>query len=795
MRRLDKVVLRVLVCIAFLSTQLVWSQAPVRAQGVDVPEFRAGELAEFKRAVDLHFESLQAINEAVDGRRYTIEGRVALLGGQIEKIIDFVTHEIGFEPYVGSLRGPLGTLQSRSGNALDQARLLATMLELSGREVRIATAELTTQAHTRLTAATFEGRPTRESAGPPAALTARLSALYGVSEANIETQFSDFDANRREQDTALHEQVGRLAAALEETVPRAASAQLQLPGLPIDVNHYFVQYFSEGTWVSVDPTGAFEGRAPQATSTFATDGLPDDVFHTFGAKLMLRTAAGGGEVEDSALIDTVLRTPDLYGTPVMIAVIPPATEDEDEFSTAIAYGTTLTGGGTFTLAGFVDDLPPPSEGSPEPKFGLTFPDLEEQMAEPKDIVGLWIEYTLSAPDGTRETHHRDLVPVSQTMSWSDGLAEQHTSSWTHDQLRNILPWTVDLYVMSGTTPEDYETYAAMQAGLDTRGMYDQVFAFLQDGTQPDVDETQTPMLALSPLHGAAMRLASEYDRLLSASAGEGGSHVRLIRPFAGLIGFEERIFEQEGEGYATSVGYDVIADGDRAVVPEGGGGQAIAMYNLRRGVLWTALERALMQPGFSYPQAELQEPIADVAENNAAYLLERVLSNEQGQLIYVDANADWAAILQSLDMFNAGEKASITRELQSGHSIVLQQAPGEISGQWWRYNPDTGFILGVSAMGRGASDEYLINTTILGMRLIVTTKRFIAWLIVSQLLYQVCLLVISDFAPSTTGGTGAVYCGLTAHLVGFGASASVAAAVRAGVVAALAVIYRLHKRG
>ncbi|MER2511317.1 MAG: transglutaminase family protein, partial [Nitrosomonas ureae] len=54
------------------------------------------------------------------------------LGYDPQRIFAFVRDEIGFESYVGSLRGARGTLWSKAGNALDKASLMIALLRISG---------------------------------------------------------------------------------------------------------------------------------------------------------------------------------------------------------------------------------------------------------------------------------------------------------------------------------------------------------------------------------------------------------------------------------------------------------------------------------------------------------------------------------------------------------------------------------------------------------------------------------------------------------------------------------------
>src|SRR5690606_12112593 len=91
-------------------------------------------------------ESLAAfsadVRRTLDRAAFDVETLLDSLDYDAEKIVDFVRHEIAFEQYLGLLRGPEGTLASRSGNALDQAVLLAKLLREAGHDARIARATL-----------------------------------------------------------------------------------------------------------------------------------------------------------------------------------------------------------------------------------------------------------------------------------------------------------------------------------------------------------------------------------------------------------------------------------------------------------------------------------------------------------------------------------------------------------------------------------------------------------------------------------------------------------------------------
>lgn len=61
-----------------------------------------------------------------------VRAKAAELNQDAAEIFAFMTQEVGYESYIGSLRGARGTLWSGAGNALDQSSLLVALLRASG---------------------------------------------------------------------------------------------------------------------------------------------------------------------------------------------------------------------------------------------------------------------------------------------------------------------------------------------------------------------------------------------------------------------------------------------------------------------------------------------------------------------------------------------------------------------------------------------------------------------------------------------------------------------------------------
>ena len=73
-----------------------------------------------------------------------VADQAAVLGYDPARLFAFVRDEVAFESYAGILRGALGTLWGRAGNAADQAVLLYALLRESGVEARFARGRLAT---------------------------------------------------------------------------------------------------------------------------------------------------------------------------------------------------------------------------------------------------------------------------------------------------------------------------------------------------------------------------------------------------------------------------------------------------------------------------------------------------------------------------------------------------------------------------------------------------------------------------------------------------------------------------
>ena len=159
----------------------------------------------------------------------------------------FVRDKIAFEPYEGAQRGLTGTLMARSGNSIDQAMLLRSLLDEYKIKSRLAHGKLSADDKTRL-----------------------LRNFSGT---------------------------GELVGNAPETMNVYDPAKDRVARRAVE-DHYWVEAYIEGQWVHLDPSFS---RAvfgvPVATKSTNHDDLPPEAAVNISVKVYaLESNGGGGEV-------------------------------------------------------------------------------------------------------------------------------------------------------------------------------------------------------------------------------------------------------------------------------------------------------------------------------------------------------------------------------------------------------------------------------------------------------------------------------------------------------------------
>ena len=718
---------------------------PWLSKGSDekIPQGEAGYKVVSDR-LNRMYAALDVVNNKIDKSLFEIDALADRLGSDPATIFHFVRDEIRYEPYVGVLRGPLGTLLCRAGNSLDRSLLLAALFQKAGLTTQIASGTLSSQQAQTLVNRLFEPvKPVPQAVPSIAELAPEISKAMGVDQAKLLQVADQMQTYGQQQNKQLMDYVDSESAYLSDLLSKAGvDAGVVTPNnqlLAEASQHYWVQYQNaSGQWVDLDSafTDAEPGKAnAQVTNTFAPNAVPEELYHHLRITLTLRVMqindGKDGDTTDTVLLDQELRVAEQQGKDIIVANVPDPMPDfmkatgtladalagTKGFQTVLQVGDQTTTGKYFDLNG---KLTQRLTGAPEAEvannaggIGGAFGGLTggtndalggaQQMSTSR-IVGEWVEYKLSSPVTTGapdvRNFHRDIVAPNQVTSWSatsPNNPKVTLAKLDRGQLRQLLFWFCELVPVTGTIAADTAGYMALKSFLSSR---------------PEIDSATRSSLGLSTGQASPPATPPVANLLLAEEAARLTNEIAQIRfpelkPFLGtpgLLGYESS-FRSISEGRTSfSRGYDIITLPARIV----GHGNTISAdirskassLHLLSGVLATRLEWSLMAHARSPGPTMNATTVFDAAQRQEIPVtVLRPGPNAAKEL----------ARLATTDSL----KAEISTDLGMDETLVLPVKPVLLDGRaqmgWWRLDDSSGELLGVNPGERGQADtEYII---------------------------------------------------------------------------------------
>ena len=421
----------------------------------------------------------------------------------VERIFRFVADEVRYEPYEGILRGARGTLAGRAGNSLDQALLLAALLDASGVPVRFVDAAIdertagTMLASTAVTASVALDEAMavlRGSGGTPAGRTSNVGAPSpdpGVRAAvdRIPEVAAAVQAAARSQVDASLAMLGEALAGAGVTLPSATSV---LPPLEL-ARHAWVQAASGPDWLDLDPTLPTNGLgdAPATPTGEPATALPDGLRHRVAIRVLRERLVGGALTED-LILEHEAFADELAGEPLVLLHEKPAGLE--------AMGISVTG----ALTGQTHYLPILQVGG-RSLIGLAGITLGggggarggvggESDAD-GEATAEWLEVDVTAPDGTARRPRRPLFARVGDVARATGtfdatqlppvelldLGEQHAAEY--------LPLRTLHFIAVTTGPTSGDIVRRAGEGTDGMGLFQwgsQLYQLGRDAIEADL---------------------------------------------------------------------------------------------------------------------------------------------------------------------------------------------------------------------------------------------------------------------------------------------------------------------
>ena len=329
----------------------------------------------------------------------------AALGKDENRIFAFVRDEIAYEPYLGCLRGPQGTLLARAGNSVDRAALLAALLQAAGKHVRFAHGDLGEKEATQLVQSTWTDRPAGKKASD--------SAPAAVTKA-----FQAFQTARDRDFYLATDQLKKIPLVrLDLKIPSMADL------IKMAEAHFWVQYEKEGSWIDMDPSFAGAGIGHRyAGSSQIVEKLPENLFHKVTVRVLVdEVSVGASELKptaretlrytsrasDLAAVDLVLmhRGPGGKKPGSLAGALSGAGKDNGEVTPALftPNGKWMTGSKFVTRA---PQSAPGGLGAMRDMLGGVGTRKPAAVA-----VAERLEFEFTAPDGSKETVVRDVFDL------------------------------------------------------------------------------------------------------------------------------------------------------------------------------------------------------------------------------------------------------------------------------------------------------------------------------------------------------------------------------------------------
>ncbi|MDZ7668734.1 MAG: transglutaminase domain-containing protein [Gammaproteobacteria bacterium] len=680
-------------------------------------------LQRFSAAVDSLEQRLEQVRGALDQTRFDPGELVFDLAFDAHEIADYVANDIVFQPYEGLLRGAISTLQTRSGNSLDQSVLLAYLLKTAGYDARIVRGTLTGEQARALLATTAE---------------ASWESDFTALDEAVEDAFGDLSAMKPDavslEDSATADRARRAVRTLEDALTAAGvefqPAQLDASVIESAQDYFWVQW-KDGAgrdWQPLHP--AYPGlTAEPEIEAYLAEEVPVELQHrvTFSAYLRRRE---GSDFEVVRLMDDWTRpAANLHGVTLTFSNAPVGIERDgwQELFTEPAANTILLpifdgapapGAVGFDPRGRVIDAMVAGQGN-QGATGL-FSELSEGLDEaagtvadpdsPESAFGLdamWLEWTLESPGGERRTQRRYLLgPHAQRAA---------------DPQVGVLPLLTEYTYVVNVGAMSPELLADRLLQTASKSM-----PVLQAQGRRLVENSGSSALPEAPLPEdfSPLGLSALMERNPLA-----GRHEIAVRDTPGIVGVRSGLRDAQ-TGF---VAVDVVFNDLLHLTRSGANLRHGPMAAMRRGVWETALE------GVPATGRRLEE----TGRLSTLLVFDAAARQNIDLRVIEPATVDVSETLAP----GVAERALLERDLADGYVVVVpeRRPAGMAMTGWWRVDPVRGTTLGMLGDGHGSElfeYEYnLINTimTFVGATLIVTT--FSACDDVSGDLQQMCCLV------------------------------------------------------
>jgi uncharacterized membrane protein len=566
-----------------------------------------------------------------------VQEAAAKLNYDPQQIFDFLHNDIGYNSYVGSLRGARGTLWSSAGNALDVASLGVALMRASGIPAQYVAGTLSQSQAQQLILSMFP---------------------------------------------ASYQTVGYIPAGTQTSDP-ANDPQL----LSETESHYWFQLDFGSGFLDADPLmrGATIGQT-FATSTRPFTEVPDDLREKtevqlaaefYGQASALITLSNG--LSQTIVLDHTFNDVELVGRPITIG----------NFVNSSTLGFIVTEtANTYTPYLDLGDEAFPDPGQDEIITGTPYQEVLSNFAlSSKVLTGLFLNTTLSGPQRPAETDERALVdhigdaarqgfaPVSISVSPGQAPTLNQFDLWTF----NVQPALQNPNVLRVLAQENQTLAQELQIASGSSVLSPRMGA-----------QGQRYLTNLTRYYGASYLYASDvYTNSL-------GHEARVVaysdRPRLVLTSVQLTLSNDQKTATLTER-IDLRRDSVRAIAAPGQNVASAAAFNTARGLLDNYTESNTIQPQPPSNGLTVATPVSTLTIFQAAAAqqipIAKISSANLSQLDALAISAEARARITTA--IGNGKVVFVPNQ-----SV---QVNGTGTDGWYELDPNTGEITGVTSDG------------------------------------------------------------------------------------------------
>jgi len=583
-----------------------------------------------------------------------VQEKVAELNYDPTQIYSFLQTQIGYNSYVGSLRGARGTLWSSAGNSLDDASLGVALMRASGIPAQYEVGTLTTAQAQQLILSMFP---------------------------------------------ASYQTVGYIPTGTQTSDP-ANDPQL----LSETKDHFWFQFDAGNGMKDADPefAGQATGQAATASTNSFTD-VPQSLRQTTEVSLTAETynqavgafAPGVSPFTETVVLDQTFNDVDLVGVPVSLG----------NFISAQGFTGSLTHA-TFTYSPYVELGDGSTPGSDTIIRGTDYQETYNSFPFGSDVLtGLFLNVSFQSAEvnGQRQT-----TTENKTLFDRIGFAQRQAAGPVSLNLPStpeaaLSALDIVTLEISGETEDDHEVGFQMtlsrQLATQNIGLAQSV---VQGGPAPGG-------ASLNQLNSLTSQVVTETNVLLGqtfladsdlASAGIASplfttayyDSPRVVAVSSSLS------FNESATQAALNYNLDILADTPDVVVAPNQSNTMIVAFHFMHGISDSVIEGHVMNALPSNGGAQSLSAMGVVLGSLAS-----------GSNLVVLSGASDTSKLSALQI-SAESKARISAALSAGLAVIVPASPVVIDGSprtaWIQVNTVTGDAVAVADDGtHGASEQ------------------------------------------------------------------------------------------